>query len=285
MAFFDTDANSPTDLPADLPAEPRQLATIALRIAASAADLVRERRLRGFGVDTKSTVTDMVTDVDRASDALIRDLLTQCRPHDGIVTEEDESVSGTSGVVWVADPIDGTTNFVYGHRPYQVAIAATVDGRPIAGAVVEIDSDDRYHAALGAGAYRGADRLRIPAAPSLERALVATGFGYLPERRRRQAAVIAGIIGEIRDIRRLGAAAFDLCSVAAGRVDAYYEHGLGLWDLAAGELIVTEAGGAVEGIAGGAPDAHRGIIAAHRDLIGPLRELLIANGALEVIDD
>ena len=281
MAHFDPDATCPSDLPAD----PRTLASIALRVAASAADLVRERRIEGFGVDTKSTVTDMVTDVDRASDALIRELLTQARPHDGIVTEEDETVSGTSGVVWVADPIDGTTNFVYGHRPYQVAIAATLEGRPVAGAVVEVDSDDRYHAALGAGSYRGSSRLRVPTAPPLERALVATGFGYLPERRRRQARVVAGIIAEIRDIRRLGAAAFDLCSVAAGRVDAYYEHGLGPWDLAAGELIVTEAGGAVEGIDGGAPDAHRGIIAAHRDLIEPLRDLLIANGALGVIDD
>ncbi|NLA34256.1 MAG: inositol monophosphatase [Actinobacteria bacterium] len=268
-----------------MPADAQELATVALRVAVSAADLVRDRRAHGFGVDTKSTVTDMVTDVDRASDALIRELLTQARPHDGIVTEEDDDISGSTGIVWIADPIDGTTNFVYGHRPYQVAIAATVDGRPIAGAVVEVESNDRYHAALGAGSYRGCVRLRVPSAPPLERALVATGFGYSPERRSRQARVVAGIITDIRDIRRLGAAAFDLCSVAAGRVDAYYEHGLGPWDLAAGELIVTEAGGAVEGIDGGLPDAYRGIIAAHRDLLGPLRELLIANGALEVIDN
>ena len=281
MAHFDSDQPNPT---LDLPADPRELATIALRIASSAADLVRERRAQGFGIETKSTATDMVTDVDRASDRLIRELIGQARPDDGIITEEDATMVGTSGVTWVADPIDGTTNFVYGMRPYLVSIGAVVDGVSVAAAVVEISGDTRFHAALGSGSYRDGARLRVPEAPTLDRALVATGFGYAPERRKRQARVVAGIIDHVRDIRRLGAAAYDLCAVAMGHVDGYYEHGLGAWDLAAGRLIATEAGAAVEAIAGGPAEPHEAVIAAHPDLIGPLRSLIVEHGALEVLD-
>ena len=263
--------------------EPAALATLALEIAVAAADLVRERRRDAFGIDTKTTSTDMVTEVDRASDALIRELITAARPDDGIVTEEDSELTGTSGIVWIADPIDGTTNFVYGLQPYLVSIAATIDGDPIAGAIVEVCADDRYHASLGGGSFMNGTRLRLPDPPPLAHALVATGFGYSPQRRERQAAVVARLIGSIRDIRRLGAAANDLCSVAAGRVDAYYEHGLGPWDLAAGHLIVTEAGGVVEGVSGGRPDPATGIIAGHADLVPALRELLIECGIDHVL--
>lgn len=270
------------DPPTDLPADPVELADLAMQVAVAAADMVRERRRDGFGVTTKSTATDMVTDVDQASDVLIRRLLQEARPNDGIVTEEDTDQPGTSGVVWVADPIDGTTNFVYGHPPYAVSLAATVDGRTVAAAIVEISGDDRYGAALGSGSHHNGAALGLGEPPPLDQALVATGFGYDPRRREAQAAVIGRIIGSVRDIRRLGAAAFDLCSVAVGRIDAYYEHGLNWWDLAAGELIATEAGAVVEHVLGGPAVPVDGILAAHPALIGPLRELLLANGVADL---
>lgn len=268
--------------PADLPADPAALADLALATAVTAAELVRERRAGSFGIDTKSTATDMVTDVDRASDRLIRQLLLDARPDDGLLTEEDADHAGTSGVVWVADPIDGTTNFVYDLAPYNVSIAAVVDGWPVAAAVVEVRNDERFGAVLGGGSFRNGERLVLADPPPLSRALVATGFGYSPERRTAQAELVARLIGRVRDLRRLGAAAYDLCAVAAGRIDAYFEYGLGPWDLAAGHLIATEAGAAVGGYDGEAPDAAAGVIAAHPDLVGPLRELLVANGALDL---
>ena len=272
----------PLPSPNDLPASPSELADLALRTAVAAADMVRERRSAGFGIATKSTATDMVTDVDKASDVLIRGLLLDSRPDDGLVTEEDADQPGTTGVVWVVDPIDGTTNFVYGHPPYAVSIGACVGGRPIAGAIVEISADDRYVGSIGGGSYRNGSRLRLNEPPELSRALISTGFGYDPDRRRDQAALLGRIIDQVRDVRRLGAAAFDLCSIAAGRIDGYYEHGLNDWDLAAGQIIAAEAGAVVEHLTGGVPAPPGCIIAAHPDLVGPLRDLLLTHGADEL---
>jgi len=265
-------------VPEQLPEDPSLLERIALEVAAEAADLVRARRSDGFGIDAKSNLNDVVTDLDRASDALIRERLLALRPRDGIITEEDGPITSASGVVWVADPIDGTTNFCYGLAPYAVSIAATVDGEPIAGAVVEIAFDQRHAASLGNGARCNGRELRLGPCPALANALVGTGYGYDPERRVRQAEVVGRIIDKVRDLRRHGAASYDLCSVAASRLDAYYEHGLCEWDMAAGRIIATEAGAAVEAIDGGRPRPVDGIIAAQPDLIGPLRDLLVANG-------
>ena len=266
---------------ADLPADPKALEDLALRTAVAAAEMVRARRSGGFGVHTKATETDMVTDVDRASDAMIRELLLAARPDDGLLTEEDSEHAGSSGITWIVDPIDGTTNFVYDHPPYAVSIAAAVESRPIAGAVVEIAGGERYAASLGGGATRDGAELRLADAPELSRALIGTGFDYDGSRRAAQAELLGRVIGEVRDIRRLGAAAYDLCSVAANRIDAYYEHGLKAWDLAAGEIIATEAGAAVEGLdeRGARPGS---VVAAHPSLIGPLRELLLSAGAAEI---
>jgi myo-inositol-1(or 4)-monophosphatase len=263
----------------DLPADPAELADLALRTAVAAADMVRAERRAGFGVETKSTDTDMVTSLDKASDVLIRRLLLDARPDDGLLTEEDAEHAGSTGIVWIVDPIDGTTNFVYGHPPYAVSIGAAVGGRPIAGAIVEISADDRYHAWLGGGSHRNGAQLRLGEPPALAQALISTGFAYDPRRREAQAAVVARIVGQVRDIRRLGAAAYDLCSVAVGRIDGYYEHGLNAWDLAAGEIIAAEAGAAVEHLRGGPALPLDGIIAAHPALVGPLRDLLLAHGA------
>lgn len=270
--------------PADLPAPADQLAAVALAVAVEAADRARAARAAGFAVDTKSTATDLVTEVDRATDAWIRAALLERRPDDGLLTEEDDGVDGRSGIVWVVDPIDGTTNFVHGIAPYAVSIAATVDGdQPVAGVVVEIAHDQRFVAALGHGATLDGRPLRCATDVPLARALVATGFGYDPARRERQAAVVGRIIGSIADVRRFGAAAMDLCSVAAGRVTAYYEAGLSPWDLAAGRIVATEAGAVVEAIEGGPPRPDS-VLAAPAALVDPLRELLVSAGAHRVLD-
>jgi myo-inositol-1(or 4)-monophosphatase len=223
--------------------------------------------------------------MDRASEALIRSIVLSHRPGDEIVGEEggDEEGDGTTGVTWWVDPIDGTTNYVYDHPGYAVSIAAAVDGVTVAGVVADPTHDRTYHARLGAGAVcspgRGPDRvLRLGPPPPLERALVATGFGYRAERRAAQGRVVAELLPRVRDIRRMGAAAVDLCSVAAGRVDAFYETGLSMWDLAAGELVAAEAGARLGAIEGG-PARPGSVLAAHPDLFGPLQELLVSLGA------
>jgi myo-inositol-1(or 4)-monophosphatase len=273
--------------PTDLPAPPAELALLAIEVASEAAEFVRTRRRAHFEIDVKSSPTDMVTEVDTATDTLIRERLTARRPDDGLLTEEAATVTGTSGIVWVVDPIDGTTNFVYGRYPHAVSIAATVDDTPVAAAVIEIAHGDRFDAWLGGGTRRDGTRLAPVAATPLPLALVATGFGYDPERRRRQAAVLERIIGDVRDVRRLGAASFDLCSVACGEVDVYYEHGLGPWDLAAGRLIASEAGCAVDRIAGGhgaGPLDGSDVIAGHPQLVEDLRALLVRSGVERVAE-
>ncbi|MEZ5320561.1 MAG: inositol monophosphatase family protein [Microthrixaceae bacterium] len=263
--------------------DPSALRDLAERVATEAATMVRHRRAEGFGIDTKSTETDMVTELDKAADRLIRERLLAARPDDGIVSEEDRAHTGTSGVTWVVDPIDGTTNFVYGLAPAVVSIAATDgDRRPIAAAVVEIFTGSLTGGSAGGGAHQDGRRLTIPPPPPLRRALVATGFGYDPPRRTRPATLLTSIIGSIRDVRRNGAAAYDLCSVAASRVDALYEHGLHEWDYAAGVLIAREAGARVGDLEGGEPAPLRCLVAAHPDLYGPLVDLLVAAGAADL---
>ncbi len=262
---------------ADLPADPLELRSIAVEVAAAAAALVRASRAQGFGIATKSTDTDMVTDVDHASDRLIVEMLAARRPNDAILAEESGPADGVSGVCWVVDPIDGTTNFVYDHPPYTVSIAAVVGDTPIAGVVHDVAPDVSVSAALGHGATRDGATIRVRPAPPLAQALVATGFGYSPERRARQVEVLGALIARIRDVRRMGAASADLCSVASGRVDAYYEAGLGPWDLAAGRVIATEAGARVELL--DQAQSPLSIVAAHPDLFGPFMELLVEVGA------
>lgn len=262
-----------------------ELLAVALEAAAAAVRLVHTDRPEVFAVEQKSTATDHVTEMDRASEALIRSIVLGRRPDDAVVGEEGDGQdgAGTSGVTWWVDPIDGTTNYVYDHPGYAVSIAAAVDGVTVAGVVADPTHDRTYHARLGGGAVctpgRGPSRtLRLGPPPPLERALVATGFGYDARRRGEQGRVVADLLPRVRDIRRMGAAAVDLCSVAAGRVDAYYETGLSIWDLAAGALVATEAGARLGAIEGG-PLRPGSVLAAHPDLFGPLQELLQSLGA------
>ena len=239
-------------------ARPEQLRAVAEELAAEAAAFVRRRRAEMFGdgsqpiergaVQSKSTPTDPVTVVDTETEALLRDRLAQLRPGEPVLGEEGggPAPDADGGVRWVLDPIDGTVNFLYGVPAYAVSVAAQVDGVSVAGAVADVAAGDVYSAAVGMGAHVMHDgvrsRLHCSGADELSMALVGTGFGYAAPRRAEQAALLARILPVVRDVRRIGSAALDLCLVAAGRLDAHYEHGLHVWDWAAAALIATEAG-------------------------------------------
>jgi myo-inositol-1(or 4)-monophosphatase len=237
--------------------EADELLALAVATAREAAGLVARGRAGARDrVDVKSSPVDMVTAVDRACEELVVSRLLGARPDDGVLGEEGASRPGTSGVRWIVDPIDGTTNFVYGLPAYAVSIAAEVDGQVRAGAVLNAGTGELWTAVLGGGAHlstsdgAGPVRLAVGSPPSLEHTLVATGFGYRAEQRRAQGAVVAELLPLVRDIRRHGSAALDLCTVAAGRVDAYYELHLNPWDFAAGALVAAEAGAVVTGLPG-----------------------------------
>jgi myo-inositol-1(or 4)-monophosphatase len=230
--------------------------------------------------ETKTTGTDMVTAMDRASEETVVSTLLGARPDDGILGEEGTDVTGTSGVRWIIDPLDGTTNYLYGHTGFNISIAAERDGIVVAAVVLDPIQHDLFTAVLGHGARRNGALLAVSDETDLGNALVATGFSYEAARREKQAVVLQQVISHIRDIRRMGAAAIDLCSVACGRVDAYYERGLQSWDHAAGGLIAREAGAVVSSLHGPSPEFDF-TLAAPPALHGPLRELLLTARADE----
>lgn len=256
--------------------DPSALLSLAVDVAHEAGELIRDRRdavTRMAVAATKSTATDVVTESDMAAEGLIRNRLLAARPDDGLLGEEGSSVEGTSGVRWVVDPIDGTVNYLYGIPAYAVSIAAEHGGDQIAGVVHNPVSDETWTATRGGGAYLNGSAVTESGCDRLDLAMVATGFGYEATRRRRQAEVLQQILPTIRDIRRAGAASLDLCAVATGRVDAYYERGLKPWDLAAGGLIAEEAGAVVAGL-NGSPAGSELVIAAGLALFEALHELL-----------
>jgi myo-inositol-1(or 4)-monophosphatase len=200
----------------------------------------------GGGVTTKSSPTDVVTASDQAVETLVRARLAELRPGEPVVGEEQGGAAdGWSGTRWVVDPIDGTVNFLYGMPWYAVSLAAARDGRSVAGAVVEPATGRVWTAALGEGATCDGRPLRVSGATDVALSLLATGFSYSSQRRARQAGLIGGLLPLVRDVRRGGSAALELCAVAAGWTDAYLEHGCNWWDWAAGALIATEAGAVV----------------------------------------
>lgn len=252
-----------------------ELAEAALRAAQAAAGLLadavgRPRR----HVDVKSSATDMVSEVDRGAEELVTGILAQLRPEDGLLGEEGSSKPGTTGIRWVVDPLDGTTNFLFGIPQFSVSVAAEIAERPVVGVVIDPSRRETWAARSGGGAWCNGLRCRVAAGRStLPTALVSTGFGYQAERRAWQARVAATVIPRVRDLRRFGSAALDLCWVAGGRVDAYYEWGLNPWDLSAGRLICTEAGGHVEIL-----PPHT-IVATTPELAAPMADLLVEAGA------
>ena len=202
------------------------------------------------GVVAKSPRTDPVTVVDTETEHFIRELLMRLRPGDSILGEEGGGRAGSDdGVCWVVDPIDGTVNFVYGIPAYAVSIGAQIGGISVAGSVIDVVSGELYSASVGAGAHMtsaGKRRaIRCNDVDELSMALLGTGFGYAPRRRTEQSRLLANMLPLVRDVRRIGSASLDLCLVASGRLDAHYEHGLHVWDWAAGAVIAAEAGAVV----------------------------------------
>jgi len=253
-----------------------ELASVALVAARAATAVLVEGKVgTPAGVETKTSATDMVSDVDRDAEAAVGEVLARMRPDDAVLGEEGTARAGTTPVRWVVDPLDGTTNFLFGIPQFSVSVAAEMDGLPVVGVVVHPSCSETWAAIRGRGARLNGSLCRVASGRStLETALVATGFGYQSARREWQAEVARQVIPAVRDIRRFGSAALDLCWTAGGRYDAYYEWGLNPWDLAAGALICREAGGRVEALPG------RLIVAAPPGLFDPLCELLVAAGGL-----
>jgi myo-inositol-1(or 4)-monophosphatase len=259
-----------------------ELLAVAVPVAREAAATARRMRAEAItDVETKSTRTDVVTAADRAVERQVVDALRAARPGDGVLGEEygdsgTDAGSGTApgAVRWILDPIDGTVNYLYGLPQYAVSLAAEVDGVVLAGVVINAATGDEWTATRGGGAWRDGQRLRCSAGSELSQALVGTGFGYDAARRAHQGAVLAQLITRVRDIRRFGAAALDLCSVAEGTLDAFFEKGLNPWDHAAGGLIAAEAGATVDGL-GGTPPGLDMVVAAPPSLFGALHDLLV----------
>jgi myo-inositol-1(or 4)-monophosphatase len=294
-------------------AEAESLLDLASEVAVAAGRLLIGSGGRPEVVATKSSPTDVVTEADQAAEALIRDLIGEKRPDDRILGEEGGETGPSSGpggqsgagrqsgaarqsgesglgrpgsVRWIVDPLDGTVNYLYGLPDWAVSVAAEVDGTVVAGAVFVPRRDELYSARLGHGAWlssgaldwRGEDtgspvRLACNRDVPLAQALVATGFGYAAGRRQVQGDVLRAVLPRVRDIRRGGSAAVDLCSVASGTVDAYYERGVNLWDIAAGGLIAAEAGAQITGMHGRPPSPSM-TLAAPPPLLGELHDLL-----------
>jgi len=261
--------------------DPADLLALAVAVAHEAGTLiVAAASSDPEAVTTKTSDTDLVTATDRAVEAMIAGHLLAARPDDGIVGEEGASVTARSGVTWVVDPIDGTTNFAYGYPAFCTSIAAEVEGQVVAGVVHDPIRTQTFSAVRGGGAFLNGRPLAVRrAGPPLAHALVGTGFGYDADRRGSQGIVLAQVLPHVRDIRRAGSAALDLCWVAGGRLDAYYERGLQHWDHAGGALIAAEAGAWVGTLEGGPLDVERTVVAARPDLVEPLLALLRAAGA------
>jgi len=244
---------------------------LALRAGHAARDGRAERGVSA--ATTKSSATDMVTEFDRASEALIVTGILQARPHDAIIGEEGTDTTGTSGVDWLIDPIDGTTNFLYGLPGWAVSIAARTEEGTQVGVVYVPATDELFTAFAGGGASLNGMPITCSTTDQLSLALVGTGFSYQPERRGAQARRVAELLPQVRDVRRFGAAAADLCYVAAGRLDVYFEQWLGPWDLAAGELIAREAGCRSGSLDGGAVRPSSALVA-NPTLFHPMQQLL-----------
>ncbi|MFF8606324.1 inositol monophosphatase family protein [Streptomyces sp. NPDC015346] len=264
-----------------MPADPlrAELLALALEAGRRAGALLRDGRPDDLAVArTKTSPIDVVTEMDIAAEKLITGFLAEHRPEDGFLGEEGAASPGSSGVRWVIDPLDGTVNYLYGLPTWAVSIAAERDGETLVGVVEAPMRRETYHAVLGGGAYAGERRLAARPPAPLDQALISTGFAYVQTRRARQAEVARHLVPRLRDIRRGGSAAIDLCDVAAGRLDGYYERGLNPWDLAAGDLIAREAGALTGGRPGERPSGEL-TVAAPPGVFEPLQELLEEFGA------
>jgi len=268
-----------------------ELHDVAVKLAREAGELIVSRRAGHIEVaSTKSSDVDVVTAVDKESEEFLYTRLRELRPGDGFLGEEGQVEESTTGITWVVDPIDGTVNFLYNIPHYAVSIAA-VTGDPSpgswqveAGAVFNPATGELFHAARGEGSFLGERRLQIGSPPPMNLALLATGFAYSTAMRKEQVLILSQLIGEVRDIRRMGTASLDFAAVAAGRVDVYFERTLSPWDHAAGELLVTEAGGIITGIRD-LPQGREGIFAGHPTLVKQLKARISEVGGDTLLQD
>ena len=268
-----------------------ELHDVAVKLAREAGELIATRRAGHIEVaSTKSSDVDVVTAVDKESEEFLYTRLRELRPGDGFLGEEGQVEESTTGITWVVDPIDGTVNFLYNIPHYAVSIAA-VTGDPSpgswqveAGAVFNPATGELFHAARGEGSFLGERRLQIGSPPPMNLALLATGFAYSTAMRKEQVRILSQLIGEVRDIRRMGTASLDFAAVAAGRVDVYFERTLSPWDHAAGELLVTEAGGIITGIRD-LPQGREGIFAGHPTLVKQLKARISEVGGDTLLQD
>jgi myo-inositol-1(or 4)-monophosphatase len=257
---------------------------LAVNVAEVAGAYVLRRRQGRIDVaGTKSSVNDVVTEVDRESEQMIYELLSAARPDDGFLGEEGQTGESRSGITWVVDPIDGTVNFLYGIPYYAISIAA-VEGPPnpaewkvLAGVVFNPATGELFHAAKGEGSFLGERKLSVAKPVPMENALWLTGFAYSELYRKAQGALLAAAIPRVRDIRRMGTASLDLASIAAGRANVYFERTLSPWDHAAGELLVTEAGGVVRGFGDNTP-SHEAVFAGHIEMVEKFQRLVAEHG-------
>lgn len=262
---------------------------LAQDVALQAGELIVERRKGHIEVaSTKSTVNDVVTEVDREAENLIIGLLTQARPKDGFLGEEGATSESHSGITWVVDPIDGTVNFLYGIPHYAVSIAA-VEGPAnprewnlLAGVVFNPITGELFSAQSGGGAFLGSHPIHVAPPVPLANALLLTGFAYAERYRKFQGQLFAQVIPVVRDVRRMGTASLDLAMIACGRANLYFERTLSPWDHAAGDLIVSEAGGVVRGFGESRPD-REAIFAGHPEMVNRLQELVSSLGGDELL--
>lgn len=254
-----------------------QLLVLAESAAQQAGRLLVQGRPADLRVaSTKSSPTDVVTEMDTAAERLLVEQLLGARPDDGVLGEEGASGAGSSGVRWVLDPIDGTVNYLYNLPAWSVSVAAEIQGRSVVGVVHAPALGVTWSTVRGGGASCNGAPVRCAAPVPVEQALVGTGFGYAAARRARQGEVLGALLPQVRDVRRIGSAAIDLCLVAGGQLDAYYERGTNRWDIAAGGLVAQEAGVRVEGLHGNPPGpdmvlaAVPGLFEAFHDLLASL---------------
>ncbi len=262
------------------------LLDLAVSVAREAADVLLTHRRRmddgaDLGIRTKTSSTDPVSVADADSERLIIGRIADARPQDGLLGEEGTDHVGTSGLRWVVDPLDGTVNYLYGHPGWAVSIAVEAqDGAGgwdgLVGVVLDPTADALFTGVAGAGASLDGSVLAVNDPVPLSQALVATGFSYDRDHRRSQARTVSTVLERARDVRRVGSAALDLCAVAAGRVDAYYEDSTQRWDWAAGAVIAMCAGAVVTPLVG--PSGTNGVLAAGPGLHPELSSVLADEG-------
>ncbi len=262
-----------------------ELAQLAWDCAQVAGAFLKNERPLDLSIDTKSSGSDLVSEMDKGAEALIVDRVTSQRPDDAILGEEGSDRSGSSGVRWIIDPLDGTVNYLFGIPLWGVSIAVEIDGVVQLGVIAIPETNKSYIGIARVGSFcvtnDTIESLNVRVSSDLGSALVATGFGYSSVRRGLQAQVVAAVLPQIADIRRSGCAVVDLCWLASGFVDAYFETGLNPWDYSAGALIVELAGGCVEAPIDG--DLGKLLISSTPEIYEDLAKMLLAAGAHDVL--